>query len=156
MTQRMQAQYVQFYISGSTALQIHSEEPKKAAPVEQAKPRTQKRIRICVDPVALLGTAVAVCMLVMMAVGVSQLRTEQQESAAMTEYVQRLEFENRHLQAEYAASCDLEAVEKTALALGMIPQEQATHTVIAVEPPQVQESVTLWNRIGIFLTGLFA
>ena len=108
------------------------------------------------DPVALLGIVVAVAMLLMMAVGVSQLRVEQEKCAVMEDYIQRLEICNRQLEEEYVASCDLEAVEKTALALGMIPAEQATCTTITVEPVQAQEQVTLWSRIGTFLTGLFA
>ena len=154
MAQGVNVQYVQFYTQGSAARRVLPAISTYFRPLPQIRKRKVRRI--CVDPVALLGTTVAVCMLVMMAVGVNQLRAEQQKSAVMTEYVQRLEFENRQLHAEYAASCDLEAVEKTALALGMIPQKQAAHTVIAVETPQMEESVTLLSRIGIFLTGLFA
>jgi len=42
------------------------------------------------------------------------------------------------------------------LALGMIPAEQAARTTIVVEPVQAQTEMTLWSRIGTFLTGLFA
>ena len=107
---------------------------------------------------AALGTVVAICMLVMMLVGISQLRVEQQKTAEMVSYVEQLQAKNIALQAQYEEECDLEAVEKTALALGMIPQPQASHTSIQVELPVVEDNtqVTIWQRIGTFLTGLFA
>lgn len=154
MAQRVDVQYVQFHTQSSTVRRVMPAISSYFRPLPQTKKR--RVCRIYVDPVAVLGIVVAVFMLVMMAVGVSQLRTEQYKSTVMEEYVQRLEMENQHLHAEYAASCDLEAVEKTALALGMIPQEEANRTAIRVELPQAEEMVTVWNRIGIFLTGLFA
>ena len=154
MAQHVNVQYVQYYTQGSAARRVI---PAISARFREL-PRMQKRKvrRIYVDPVAILGTAVAVCMLIMMAVGVSQLSKEQQKTAELEQYVAQLQMETRQLQAEYAASCDLEAVEKTALALGMIPQQQATHTTIQIQPPVVQEPVSLWHRIGTYLTGLFA
>ena len=119
-------------------------------------PKKRKVHRIYVDPVATLGILVAVSMLIMMAVGVSQLRSEQTETAAMVEYVQQLQGENVALQAQYDEECDLEMVEKTALALGMIPRQDAPHVSIEIPMPQQQETVSLWQRIGTFLTGLFA
>lgn len=154
MAQRIDVQYVQFYTQGSAARHVMPAISSYFRPLPQIKKRKVRRIYV--DPVAALGTVVAVCMLIMMAVGVSQLRTQQQKTMAMEQYVEQLQIENRQLQAEYASQCDLDAVEKTALALGMIPQQEAAHTTIEVEPPLVQEPVTLWSRIGTFLTGLFA
>ncbi|MBR2937610.1 MAG: hypothetical protein IKB80_03840 [Oscillospiraceae bacterium] len=154
MAQRVDVQYVQYYTPDSTARRVMPAVSTYFRPLPVAKKR--KVQRICVDPVALLGIVVATAMMLMMAVGVSQLRVEQEKSAVMEEYVQRLEIRNSQLEAEYAASCDLEAVEKTALALGMIPAENAARTTITVEPAQTQTEITLWNRIGTFLTGLFA
>ena len=154
MAQRVNVQYVQFYTQGSAARKVM---PKISARLREL-PRMKKRAvrRIYVDPVAILGTAVAVCMLVMMVAGVNQLLAQQQKTAQLEQYVERLQMENRQLQAEYAASCDLEAIEKTALALGMIPQQEATRIPIRVELPQEQAPISLWSRIGTFLTGLFA
>ena len=156
MAQRVDVQYVRFYTQGSAARRI----------LPAAKPQTgvlpkmkkQKTHRIYVDPVALLGTAVAVCMLIMMMVGISQLRVEQQKTADMVAYVEQLQQENIALQEKYDTECDLEAVEKTALALGMIPCSEASRTSIHVELPPVENDVqvSLWQRIGTFLTGLFA
>ena len=154
MAQRVDVQYIQYNTQDTTARRVLPVVAPYFRPLPAAKKR--KVQRICVDPVALFGIVVAACMMIMMAVGVSQLRVEQEKSAVMADYVQRLEIRNDQLKAEYAASCDLEAVEKTALALGMIPAQDATRTTITVEPVQTQQEVNLWNRIGTFLTGLFA
>ncbi len=156
MAQRVDVQYVKFYTQGSAAKRIAPAIPLHTGALPQIKKR--KRVRVYVDPVATLGIVVAVCMLIMMAVGVSQLRQEQSKTAAMVAQVEQLRQENESLQAKYEQECDLEAIEKTALALGMIPVEQASHISIEVELPQQDngEQVSLWQRIGTFLTGLFA
>ena len=156
MAQSVDVRYVQFYTHGSAAKRI----APAAIPLISALPKPKKRKiqRIYVDPVATLGIVVAVCMLIMMAVGVSQLRVEQQKTAQMMTYVEQLQQENASLQAEYLAECNMEEVEKTALALGMIPLEDAIYTPIEVELPQVDstQQASIWQRIGTFLTGLFA
>jgi hypothetical protein len=40
----------------------------------------------------------------------------------------------------------------------MVPVEEVPQTVISVELPEIPEpeTVTLWERIGTFLSGLFA
>lgn len=156
MVQRVDVQYIDFYTQGSAARKIQPAVKTQTGTLPQIKKR--KIQRIYVDPVAALGTVVAICMLVMMMVGISQLRSEQQKTAEMAAYVEQLQAKNTALQAQYEEECDLEAVEKTALALGMIPQPQAAHTTIQVELPAAENDtqVTLWQRIGTFLTGLFA
>ena len=156
MAQRVDVQYINFYTQGSAAKKLQPAAKPQTGTLPQIKKRKIQRIYI--DPVAILGTVVAVCMLVMMMVGISQLRTEQQRTAEMTAYVEQLQAENTALQTQYEEECDLEAIEKTALALGMIPQPQASHTSIQVEVPVVENNMpaTIWQRIGTFLTGLFA
>ena len=156
MAQNVDVRYVQYYTSGSTAKRI----VPAAIPLISALPKRkkQKLQRIYVDPVATLGIVVALSMLIMMVVGISQLRVEQQKTAQMMSYVERLQQENASLQEEYLAECNMEEVERTALALGMIPREDAAYTPIEVEVPEAAdvEQASVWHRIGTFLTGLFA
>lgn len=154
MAHNVSVQYVQYYTQGSAARRILPAAKNLISTLPKIKKR--KAHRIYIDPVAILGTAVALCMLVMMVVGVNQLRQEQQKTAVMGQRVEQLRMENRQLQAEYAVQCDLDEVERTALALGMIPRQEAAHTTIQVEPVETVESITMWQRIGTFLTGLFA
>ena len=156
MAQYVDVQYVQYYTQGSAAKRILPAVKAQTGVLPQVKKK--KVQRIYVDPFAILGTTVALCMLIMMVVGITQLRTEQQKTADMVAYVEQLQQENTSLQTQFDAECDLEAVEKTALALGMIPCEEAARTSIHVELPVVEDTVqvTMWQRIGTFLTGLFA
>lgn len=154
MVQRVDVQYVQFYTAGSAARRIMPARVNQTATLPQIKKKKVHRIHV--DPVAVLGTVVAVCMLIMMAVGVSQLRVEQQRVQTMEAYVAQLQAENTALQEKYAEQCDLEAVEKTALALGMIPQQEAVCTSIQVELPQQTQRAGLWQQIGTFLASIFA
>ena len=156
MAQRVDVQYVQFYTNGSAA--------KRVAPAVSVstgilpKMKRQKRRVLYVDPVAILGIAVAAIMLVTMTVGVLRLQQVQSQTEKMEQYVEQLSLQNASLQQTYSEACDIEAVEKTALALGMIPAENAKQVCVQLSAPQVdmEEPVTLWNRLGIFLSGLFA
>ena len=156
MAQNVDVRYIQYYTSGNTAKRV----APVAIPLISALPKRKKRKlqRIYVDPVATLGIVVALSMLIMMVVGISQLRIEQQKTAQMMSYVERLQQENASLQEEYLAECNMEEVERTALALGMIPREDAAYTPIEVELPEMTgaEQASIWHRIGTFLTGLFA
>ena len=81
----------------------------------------------------------------------------QQQRQALQSQALQLQQENAELSARYAEGYDLKNVEKTALALGMIPAEQAAHVPLpATVPEQETQPLTLWERIGTFLTGLFA
>ena len=156
MAQHVDVQYVRYYTQGSAARQIQPAVKSQTGTLPQIKKKKIQRVYI--DPVATLGTVVALCMLIMMVVGISQLRAEQQRTAEMVAYVELLQQQNTALQVQYEEECDLEAVEKTALALGMSPQPQAAHSSIQVEIPVVENEMqaTIWQRIGTFMTSLFA
>ena len=155
MASRNDIQYVRFYTDGSAA--------RKIAPVvspfanfSQAKVQKKKRILVHVDPVALLGIAVAVCMMICMGVGIAQTKAAQKQTEYMEQYVQQLSVENDTLKEAYSSGYDLQSVEQTALALGMIPREQAQRVSLEVSVPMQEQTVTLWTRIGTFLAGLLA
>lgn len=155
MVQRVDIQYVRFYTQGSAAKKVAPAISVHTGALPQIKKR--KAQRIFVDPVALLSIAVAVSMLVMILVGLSSLRVQQEKTAAMIAYVEQLRQENEALHARYEEECDLEKIEETARALGMIPRAEASRTAISVELPPVQEKpVSMLQKIGTFLTGLFA
>ena len=158
MTRQHDIRYINSYVSGNVAYQMETkpEKPKKSARLP--KPRKQQMTVIQVEPVAILGIATAVVLLVMMAVGWFQLLQARQETVAMQNYVQMLEQQNQELKDTYHAGYDLEEIEKTALAMGMVPKDQVTHIQVplAVPPAQPQQTYTVWEKLWIFLTGLFA
>lgn len=154
MAQKLEVRYVRYYTPGSAAPNIAPAFPVARAP--QPRARKVKWLKVFVDPVAILGIIVAVAMLIMMGTGVAHLRSAQKETIQLESYVEQLSKTNEQLQLAYKDSYNLLEVEHTALAMGMIPQEQAPRVSISVAVPVQQEQVTLWEQLGTFLTGLFA
>ena len=105
---------------------------------------------------AMAGILLSAVLLVMMAVGCVQLSAARAEKTAMENYVQMLTRQNILDRSDYEETLDLEAIEKSALALGMIPQAEAQHISISVDLPEVVEEPTFWQRTVLFLEGLFA
>ena len=102
----------------------------------------------------------AVVMLAVMLSSMVLLKNAKAETMAMEQYVAQLREENAALQNEHEAGYDIKEVERTALALGMIPAEQAQHITLEKNPaPAVQleaEKPDTWDWIYTLLTGLFA
>ena len=56
----------------------------------------------------------------------------------------------------YALICDMDRIERTAMALGMVPKDQVTCIRIQVPQEIVEEQPGAWERFTTFLSGLFA
>ena len=156
MAQPMRVEYVQFYTYGSTARKLELLVPGKPVAAPKAKPQVQKRKRVYVDPVAIFGVIVAVCMLITMFIGLHQLQLARQETVVMEAYVMQLQKENDSYQRQYRDSFNLEDIEKTAVALGMVPMSEVNHSTIDVTEPVQEQEATTWETFTTFLTNLFA
>lgn len=154
MARQVDIQYIRFYTDGSAARQIEVNPPRKKNRLP--KVRRQKQKIVYVDPLAMAGIVVSVIMLILMTVGTVQLFVAHDQQEAMEQYIQQLQERNVSLSATYEASYDLETVEKAALAMGMIPVEQAQSITIVLPQPEIVEEVTLWNRVTAFFEGIFA
>ena len=156
MTRQTDVQYVQYYTEGSTATKIE--------PVIQEdtfyfpKVHKHKRKRLYVDPFAVAGTLVAIIMLISMGLGISHLKRARLETAQMEQYISQLVGENQSLSDQYAEGYDLDTVEKTAQALGMVPREEVKSVPLDVTVPEltVQEEPSVWEKISTFFEELFA
>ena len=153
MARQFEVQYIRSYTDGTAARKLDMPLPRKAAHKRPAQ--KAKRIVLHSDPVAIMGIAMAVIMLVLMSVGCVKLLSAQQDMAVMNDYVQTLRQENIQLQDEYDAGYDLEKVRQTALALGMVPVDQVKQVSIRVQVPQ-EPQPDGWEQLRIFLAGLFA
>ena len=157
MVRKPDIQYVtQFYSYGSEAkvLELKPKTEKKKFTLPKVAP--QQKICIHVDPVAWAGIAVAVVMVILMAVSVSSYLDICTEYEAMTEYVISLQNTNVQKRQEYAQMYDLEDIREKAVALGMIPMEEAqVITFTPVYPEPVAEE-PWWEEIVWFMKGLFA
>ncbi len=148
--------YVNFYTDGSAARKIAPAVPQVQP---QRKPRAvkQKKIVVFLDPVAVCSIVVAAVLLIMMAVGLNELQAARLEEQAMEEYWETLMAENESLSATYQSEIDLAEVEKTALALGMVPKDQVESVQIRLESAvQTQPTESFWQQVHSFLTNLFA
>ncbi len=159
MARKPDIRYICYYTDGSAARQLEVKTPtRRRAPV--MKPRKQKKIVLRIDPVAVGGLLLSTVMLVMMLVGGIQLYTLRQQAQQMRDYVTYLSEQNTSLTEVYESGYDLEAVKKSALALGMIPLEEAQNITISVEVPpapvQQEQNIGMWERMSAFIVDLFA
>ena len=128
MAKKSEVQYIRYYTVGSAARKLAPQvtERPKTAP----KPRKAKKILICIDPVAILGIATAVIMMICMLVGMVRLNEVWNQQEQLENHVESLIERNEALWQEYESGYDLEEVEKTALALGMVPAQQVEHVYL--------------------------
>ena len=157
MVQKPEIQYVhQFYVYGSEAkvLELKPQKKKNRSYLPKAAP--DEKIKIAIDPFALCGIVVAVAMLVLLVVGSIQYLQVCQEYQQMMDYVVTLQNENIIKEDQYLSKIDLADIEEKALALGMIPKEQATVVYISGEMPQPEPEMTIWQEICWYFNELFA
>ncbi len=154
MARQPDVQYIRFYTDGSAARKTAPAVPLKT--IKLPRVRKHKRVVLHIDPIAIGGIVMAAVMLILMLVGVAQLTAARQELQTMQTYVQTLQHEQVTLEATYNQGYDLDAVEKTALALGFVPKEQVKHVTIRIPEVQIEEEPGAWERFYTFLTGLFA
>lgn len=154
MTQRLDVRYIHYHTDGNAARKAEFVQPFQTLRLPKLKKKKVTVLRI--DPIALLGIAVSIVMLVLLVVGAVELISARQEAAVMENYVRQLEEQNESLQIQFHEKLDLEDVRRTADALGLVPVEQVEH--IALRMPEIEESGTEngWERLFTFLTGLFA
>jgi len=157
MVQKPDIQYVtQFYSYGSEAkvLELKPKAKKKKFVLPKALP--QHKIQIKVDPVAWAGIVIAVVMVVLMAVSVNSYLKACAEYEVMTDYVIELQNFNVEKQREYVKLYDPDDIREKALALGMIPIEDAEVITISPVLPEPELETPWWENISWFLKGLFA
>ena len=154
MARQPDIQYIRFYTDGSAARKVAPVAPLKT--IKLPKIKLKKRVTLQIDPLAVAGIVMAAVMMVLMVVGMAKLSAATGEMETMSGYVQTLSEENAQLQKTFSEGYDLEEVERTALALGLVPKEQVQHITVSVPPVEIQEEPGAWQRLCAFLTGLFA
>lgn len=156
MAQKHDILYVSYYTDGSAAKKIAPAFPTTQGQKNPGAKHRKKTV-IFLDPVAVGSLIVAAVLLVMMAVGLTNLQNARAEAQAMESYLSEVTAENTRLQQEFDSQVDLETVEKTALAMGMVPKDQVKTVDIQVEEIHLEspETVTVWERMYAILTNLF-
>jgi hypothetical protein len=107
--------------------------------------------------VALCSLVVTVVMLALLVGGVVQLYQASTEAHHLQQHVIQLRQENELLRKEYESGYDLDTIREDALAMGMIPKEQAQTITIELELPEpAPEEASVLEQVWTFLTSLFA
>ena len=157
MVRKPDIQYVtQFYSYGSEAKVLELKPAEKKIKFTLPKVFPENKVFVRVDPVAWAGIAIAIVMVIFMAVSVSGYLDACAEYEVMTDYVISLQNTNVEKHQEYVKLYDLADIEEKALALGMIPMEEAE--VITIHPvyPEPEAEAPWWEDVSWFLKGLFA
>ena len=157
MVRKPDTQYVHnFYVHGSEARVLELKPRRKIIKTILPKVAPDKTIRIGVDPIALGGTLVAVALLVMMVVGCFQFVDAYRNHQDAMNQVITLQNDNVIKRQVYENGYDLEDIHQKALALGMIPVEEAEVMYYSVQVPVREAEPTMWENITWFVNGLFA
>ncbi len=154
MQQKTSVQYVRFYTDGSAARKVAVAAPFQTAKLPRAKKK--KHIVLCIDPVAMAAILMAVVMTVLLATGVAELCRAKAQVEVMTHQVELLKVKNEQLQTDYARGYKPEEIQRTALALGLVPKDQVPQVTLKLPAPVAPQQPTTWERFCAFLTGLFA
>ena len=156
MIQKPEIQYVgQFYIHGSEARKLEPTKAKKKRKTRLPLARLEKVEKIYIDPVALVSIAVAVVMLAVLVTGALQLQDDWAEYALASSYLSQLKRENAELARDYRESYDLEEIRSKAVALGLIPLEQAQTRAVHVTVPEPEPEITWQEELAWFWNGLW-
>ena len=157
MTRKPEIQYVgQFYIHGSEAKVLAPEKEQKKAKTILPLQYLEKIEKIYIDPVALVGIAVAVFMLVVMILGVMQMQDAWAEYDRMERLLDGLQAQNMELKQIYRSSYDLNDIREKAIAIGMVPMSEVETITVMVTAPKAAPARTFWDDVTWFISGLFA
>ena len=157
MAQKPEIQYVgQFYVHGSEAKKLAKQTEKKQAKTQLPLHRFERVRKVHVDPLAIGSIVLAAVLLVTIVMGTLQLQTAWQELETARQYVYELQDTNRTLTCEYRSGFNTEEIRSAALALGMVPAEEAQVMKIDVTVPETQPERTWQDDLVWFLEGLFA
>lgn len=125
MASKAEVQYIRYYTMGSAARELAPQSPQYTKVTRRA--RKQKKAVVYIDPIAVLGVATAVIMMVVLLLGFIHLNQVQAQAAQMENYVQLLTVENANMTERYESGYNMADVEQTAISLGMVPADQVTH-----------------------------
>ena len=156
MVKKPEIQYIdKFYVYGSEA-RVLELKPKRRNRTILPLSAPDNTIKIPVDPVAICGIVVAIALLVALVIGSVQYVRVYRHYRAMLDHVVTQQNLNVELRENYRSGIDLVEIRDRALALGMIPAEQAPTITIRAELPQREPEMTFWEDFVWLCKGLFA
>ena len=160
MARKADILYVHHYYTDGTAAKkvaVKPEHKKKPLPLfEPAMLEPDQKITVKLDPLSMGAALVAMVLVVMMVVSLFQYSSAHRRRVELQKYVYTLSDENIRLEQAYESGYDLEEIKVQALALGMIPIEQAQTIQVRAAAPVPSAEPTGWERFQWFMSELFA
>ena len=149
-----------YYTAGSAARKVAVKAEHKKKPLPLFEPlmmaEPDQKVVVKIDPLSMAATLVAVVLVVMMVVSLFQYSAAYQRNVELQKYVYTLSDENIRLEQKYRSGFDLNEIEAQALALGMIPMEEAQTITVSGSVPAHEAEPTRWERVQLFMSDLFA
>ena len=130
MAKKPEVQYICYQTEGSAARKLEFLRPRPKTSLPALKKKKATVIRL--NPLATLGTLMSLIMLILMIVSGVQITGLQEDTKAMHRYVNDLRAENNELKDIYESNIDLDEIERQAIALGMIPVEEAQRITVSL------------------------
>ena len=157
MVRKPDIQYIQFYTNGSAARQLQQKpiRQKKYALSKAPRRDAEKRV-IRIDQLAWGGIIISAVMLLLMIVGTVELFTIRNQADQMEQYVAQLYAQNTELRSDYESGYDLDEIQRSAHAMGLVPIEEKTITVSIPEQGVRIAEPDMWQRLSTFFQELFA
>ena len=159
MARKADIQYIRHsYIDGTAAKKLAVKEPR-LAPLPLFEPQMMEpdqKVEVRVDPLSVAATITAVVLVALMVVSLLTFGAAYRENVALQEHVYNLRNENVQLLQTYHAGYDLAEIEAQALALGMVPADQAISMEISGVIPAEPAEPTFWENVQLFFGELFA
>lgn len=157
MARKPDIQYIRFYTDGSAAKQVQEKDRRQKKYALSKAPRHENKPRVIrIDPLAVGGILISAVMLVLMIAGTVELFSVRNQADQMEQYVAQLYARNIELRSDYESGYDIDEIQRSANALGLVPIADKTVTVcVPVQNVRISQP-DVWQRLSQFFQGLFA
>lgn len=157
MVRKPDVQYIRYYTDGSAAKQVQDKPSRQKKYALSKAPRQHSEQKVTrIDPLAVGGILISAVMLILMVVGTVELFTIRKQADQMEQYVAQLYAQNIELRSDYESGYDLDEIQRSANALGLVPIEEKTITVSIPSQNIRLAQPDVWQRLSQFFQGLFA
>ncbi len=157
MNYKGEIQYVRYYTAGSAAQKLVSRQDKHPqAKFVRTAAKPVRKVTLRIDPFALVGTAIAVVMVIGVLVGFFRVNRTNRTVAAMESHIAAVQAENSALKTQFEQGYDINEIKTAAHSMGLVPVEQVKHIRITVTEPEPEQKPGFWEELWEDIRELFA
>ncbi len=142
-------------VEGGSAHWLEPDSPELPGKASSHR-RIRRKTTIFIDPLAALGTLVALGLMVCMVVGMFQVEQVNRQIQQVQTELSTLKSRQAILQAEYTRGYDLQEIYQAALDLGMVPMGEAEHRPVHIPARESSQERPWWEQWWMDFQDLFA